>query len=58
MVGIARDVKVGCDVPINVLPGMFTPDPERLARFEREARPWVPAARRWAASRSGSGRRW
>ncbi len=34
----ARDVKLGRDVAIKVLPAMFTADPERLARFEREAR--------------------
>ena len=34
----ARDTKLGRDVAIKVLPKMFTADPERLARFEREAR--------------------
>jgi Tol biopolymer transport system component len=34
----ARDVKLGRDVAIKILPRMFTSDPERLARFEREAR--------------------
>src|SRR5437870_5052479 len=34
----ARDVKLGRDVAIKVLPALFTADPERLARFEREAR--------------------
>jgi Tol biopolymer transport system component len=34
----ARDAKLGRDVAIKVLPAAFTSDPERLARFEREAR--------------------
>jgi serine/threonine protein kinase/Tol biopolymer transport system component len=34
----ARDLKLGRDVAIKVLPALFTRDPERLTRFEREAR--------------------
>ena len=34
----ARDTKLGRDVAIKVLPAVFTADPDRLARFEREAR--------------------
>jgi eukaryotic-like serine/threonine-protein kinase len=34
----ARDTKLGRDVAIKVLPTIFAADPERLARFEREAR--------------------
>src|SRR6266705_2832731 len=34
----ARDTKLGRDVAIKVLPANFTNDPERLARFQREAR--------------------
>ena len=34
----ARDTKLERDVAIKILPSMFTADPERLARFEREAR--------------------
>lgn len=33
----ATDTKLGRDVAIKVLPGAFAQDPERLARFEREA---------------------
>src|SRR5437016_5384042 len=34
----ARDAKLGRDVAIKVLPASVAADPERLARFEREAR--------------------
>jgi eukaryotic-like serine/threonine-protein kinase len=34
----ARDTTLGRDVAIKILPHLFTRDPERLARFEREAR--------------------
>ena len=34
----ARDTKLGRDVAIKTLPDAFMADPERLARFEREAR--------------------
>jgi serine/threonine protein kinase len=34
----ARDTTLGRDVAIKILPHLFTSDPERLARFEREAR--------------------
>ena len=33
----ASDTKLGRDVAIKVLPAAFAADPERLARFEREA---------------------
>src|SRR4051812_11455446 len=33
----ARDTKLNRDVAIKVLPALFAADPERLARFEREA---------------------
>ena len=34
----ARDTKLGRDVAIKVLPSHLTADPDRLLRFEREAR--------------------
>ena len=34
----ARDAKLGREVAIKILPSAFTRHPERLARFEREAR--------------------
>ena len=34
----ARDLKLGRDVAIKILPPSVANDPERLARFEREAR--------------------
>src|SRR5215218_9224110 len=34
----ARDTRLQRDVAIKVLPDLFARDPERLARFEREAR--------------------
>ena len=34
----ARDTRLGRDVAIKVLPAVFARDPDRLARFEREAR--------------------
>ena len=33
----ARDTKLGRDVALKVLPAAFTADPERMARFQREA---------------------
>ena len=34
----ARDTRLGRDVAVKVLPRLFSADPERLARLEREAR--------------------
>src|SRR5688500_5420093 len=34
----AHDTKLGRDVAVKILPPAFTADPDRLARFEREAR--------------------
>ena len=34
----ARDAKLGRDVALKVLPEIFTDDPDRLARFQREAK--------------------
>src|SRR6186713_3510163 len=33
----ARDTKLGRDVALKVLPNVFTLDPDRIARFKREA---------------------
>jgi eukaryotic-like serine/threonine-protein kinase len=33
----AKDTKLGRDVALKILPGSFTNDPERVARFRREA---------------------
>ena len=35
---LARDTKLDGDVAIKVLPGTMTRDPERVPRFEREAK--------------------
>ena len=34
----ARDARLDRDVAIKILPELFASDPERLARFEREAK--------------------
>ena len=34
----ARDTKLDRDVAIKILPEVFAADPERIARFEREAK--------------------
>ena len=34
----ARDTKLGRDVALKILPDLFATDPERLVRFEREAK--------------------
>ena len=39
----ARDTKLDRDVALKVLPQAFTDDPDRLARFEREAKVLCPA---------------
>jgi serine/threonine protein kinase len=36
----ARDTKLDRDVALKVLPDAFTSDPDRLARFQREAKVW------------------
>src|SRR5438552_15492906 len=38
IVFLGRDVRLGRAVAIKVLPEVFANDPERLARFEREAK--------------------
>ena len=39
---LAEDTKLGREVAIKVLPEAFTEDPERFARFEREAMSSLP----------------
>jgi serine/threonine protein kinase len=34
----ARDIKLGRDVALKILPAAFASNPDRMARFEREAR--------------------
>jgi serine/threonine protein kinase len=38
----ARDTKLGRDVAIKILPDAFVSDPERVARFQREAKTGEP----------------
>jgi len=45
----ARDTKLGRDVALKVLPEQFARDPQRMGRFEREAR--VLASFRTASTR-------
>ena len=45
----ARDTKLDRDVAIKVLPALFADDPERLARFEREAT--TPTSRKSTGSK-------
>ncbi len=66
----AKDLKLGRDVAIKVLPDLFTDVPERLARFQREAEvlaslkpsqhrpdPWPRGKRRYSCAGAGVGRR-
>ena len=39
----ARDTKLNRDVALKVLPDAFVDEPERLARFQREAEVSLPA---------------
>ena len=38
----ARGTRLDCDVAIKILPEAFAQDPDRLARFQREARTPAP----------------
>ena len=42
----ARDTKLGRDVALKLLPSSFAQDPERLARFKREAQLLAPVQAR------------
>ena len=53
----ARHPKLGRDVAIKVLPDELAADPERLQRFEREARTASSLSRRCQATRSFPGAR-
>ena len=47
----ARDIKLDRDVALKVLPEAFTSDPDRLARFEREARTVEALSLRWGRTK-------
>jgi serine/threonine protein kinase len=36
---LAQDTRLGRKIALKILPGQFTQDPDRMSRFEREARP-------------------
>ena len=50
----ARDTKLGRAVAIKFLPHVFTNDPERLARFEREGACWRRSITPTSAQSTGS----
>jgi serine/threonine protein kinase len=59
----ARDTRLDRDVAVKLLPNSFLSDPERCARFEREARilatlnhPYIGAIYEFAGSYTGAGR--
>ena len=53
----ARDTKLGRNVALKVLPEAFTSDPDRLARFEREAKVLASLTIRTSAPSTGWKRR-
>jgi serine/threonine protein kinase len=50
----ARDTRLGREVALKILPGSFAVDPERLARFEREARTLASLTTRTSRRSTGS----
>ena len=61
----ARDTRLDRDVAIKVLPELFASDPDRLIRFEREAKalaalshPTSPRSTRSRNCRPAAGPRW
>jgi len=46
----ARDAKLNREVAIKILPGLFTADAERVARFAREAKALVEESAQDAAA--------
>jgi serine/threonine protein kinase len=56
----ARDARLGRDVALKILPTSFASDPERIARFDREARTLAtlnPAHRRYLRRKQTNGLR-
>ncbi len=51
----ARDTKLDRDVALKILPDAFVNDPERLARFQREAKVLASLTHPNIARHSGSG---
>jgi serine/threonine protein kinase len=50
----ARDTKLGRDVAIKVLPDAFVSDPERVARFQRDAKTLASLNHRTSAAFTAS----
>jgi serine/threonine protein kinase len=47
----ATDTKLGREVALKVLPAGMARDPDRLARFQREAKAPQPSRRSWPSTR-------
>ena len=46
----ARDTKLGRDVALKMVPDLFAADPERMARFQREAQLLAARLREWGVA--------